>query len=458
MDFKCYCVGPIPGYGFNEDSLRMAMTMKPQLLAAQGTSSDIGPSYLGTSQLLTSPEATERDLRLMITTAVQHGIPFVVSLGGAGNDSQLQQSLEIVERVAKRLPRRLRIATVSGEIDKQYLKHKLADGVTMPSLAGSPRIAAQLTPEMVDESACIVAQAGPEVIQQALRLDVDGVVAGRTLDSGLFSASPLTLGFAPANARGFGMLLNDGGASASPQTIDGMFGTLGDDHFDLVPTNPKLRCTPESVMAAAIRERDNPAQEAGPGGILGYEKVEIEQLPDGRTVRVSGFTWTPTPYMVKLEGVKRRGFRSIVIGGIHDPVNIANYERILDGMRTRVAQLLALAPSQYELDCISYGLDGVLGRRDPFRNSAQPHEIGLVLDIVADSQAQADSIAKLARSSVLHSSYPERKSTEGNVAMPFAPTEIPVGPVFVWSIYHGLPLEDPLEPFKIDTIELGPGR
>jgi hypothetical protein len=455
MEFRCYCVGPMPGYGFNSESLRLAMELKPDCLASQGTSTDIGPWYLGTGEQLSSLTAIERDLELLITTAVQNHIPFIVSVGGAGNDKQLKDTIEIIERIAARLPRPIKLAAVSGELTKQYLKTKLHEGVEISSIAGSARIADPLTESMVEESGSIVAQVGAEVIQKALSLDVDGVVAGRSLDAGLFAALPLTLGFEPATARGFGQLLNDGGVAATPMAVDGMFGILHDDAFDLVPTNPNFKCTPASVMAAAIRERDDPSDEIQPGGTLGFQGLQMQQLPDGRSVRVSGFSWTPAPYTVKLEGVRLSGYRSVVIGGMRDPVNISNLQTILSTVKSKVSSVLGMAPNELQLDFITYGLDGVLGRLEPLRGDAKPHEIGIVADIIAETQAEATSIAKLTRSSLLHCGYPGRKSTEGNLALPFAPTEIEVGPVYVWNIWHALPLTDPLEPFKIDVITVG---
>jgi hypothetical protein len=208
-------------------------------------------------------------------------------------------------------------------------------------------------------------------------------------------------------------------------------------------------------MAAAMRERETPYVEANPGGILDFRSLANEQLPDRRSARVSGFGWEPRPYSVKLEGVAKSGFRTIIIAGFADRDNIANYEALLLSAREKAVRHLNLSPDDFAIDFISYGRDGVLGSRSPFAR-AQPPEVGLVVDIVAASQALATSIARLVRSTLLHTGYEGRRSTEGNVAFPFAPTEIEVGPVYRWSIWHALPTDDPVEPFAIRVDTYGP--
>ena len=454
-EFRCYCPGAIPGYGWSKEALDQALEWRPDAIIAQGTSSDIGPWYFGSSGRFTSSEAEEQDLELMIGAALNSEIPFVVSVGGAGTDEQLENSLRSIERIADRRAWHLKIGVATGEISKDYLRRKLRSGAEIKSLADSSRIADPLTTAVVDQAERIVAQMGPEVIQEVLSLDVDGVVVGRSLDAGLFAALPVLGGFDPAIAYGFGTLLNDGISAALPGAVDGCFGILRPDSFDLTPTALSERCTPESVLAAVMRERATLDFEPNPGGELDFRDIRLEQLDDLRTVRVSGFRWSPRPYTVKMEGVTRTGFRSIVIAGFRDPTNIENYEELLGRVRERVDEVLPFPSGSYVLDTISYGLNGVLADREPLARSRTPHEIGLVLDIVADTQEQAMEIARLARSTLLHTGYRGRKSTEGNVALPFSPAEIAVGPVYVWSIWHALPLADPLEPFQTEVRELG---
>jgi hypothetical protein len=55
----------------------------------------------------------------------------------------------------------------------------------------------------------------------------------------------------------------------------------------------------------------------------------------------------------------------------------------------------------------------------------------------------------------MHAGYDGRKTTAGNIAVPFSPVEVPVGPSYAYSIWHALPVDDPLEAFPT-TVETFP--
>jgi hypothetical protein len=54
----------------------------------------------------------------------------------------------------------------------------------------------------------------------------------------------------------------------------------------------------------------------------------------------------------------------------------------------------------------------------------------------------------------LHHGYPGRLSTGGNVAFPFTPPEVSVGPAYRFSIYHLLKTKDldALFPLEIERL------
>ena len=59
------------------------------------------------------------------------------------------------------------------------------------------------------------------------------------------------------------------------------------------------------------------------------------------------------------------------------------------------------------------------------------------------------------RSCYLHYGYPGRKSTAGNLAFPFAPSDVSFGPVYAFSVYHLMAVEDPCGLFPIEWREAG---
>jgi hypothetical protein len=55
---------------------------------------------------------------------------------------------------------------------------------------------------------------------------------------------------------------------------------------------------------------------------------------------------------------------------------------------------------------------------------------------------------------MLHTDFPGRLCREGNMALPFSPSDIPVGPVYRFSIHHVLELDHPYEIFPITYEEI----
>ena len=53
---------------------------------------------------------------------------------------------------------------------------------------------------------------------------------------------------------------------------------------------------------------------------------------------------------------------------------------------------------------------------------------------------------------LLHQGFPDRKATAGNLAFPFSPSDVHVGEVFTFSIYH-LAVVDDLAETAVSHIE-----
>ena len=221
----------------------------------------------------------------------------------------------------------------------------------------------------------------------------------------------------------FGKVMEDGALAADPGSgNDGLMGFLRQDHFEVVPVSEERRCTPASVALHAFYERPDPTREANPGGVLDVASARYEQVTE-RSVRVSGARWIEADeYRVKLEGVRKAGYRSISIGGVRDP-------RVhSQGLRSDRAGLLRRGPGvfclpgrgAYHFTIRTYGKNGVLGPSEPLAG-AQPHEICLLLEAVSRDPETADSICSFASSFLSHHGFPGRLSTAGNLAIPFSP-------------------------------------
>ena len=72
-------------------------------------------------------------------------------------------------------------------------------------------------------------------------------------------------------------------------------------------------------------------------------------------------------------------------------------------------------------------------------------ELCLILDVVADSQRLAHDIAEDLALKIAFSRYEGRTTTAGNVAYLFSPNIIDGGQAFSTTVYHEMPVDDPLE-------------
>ena len=51
--------------------------------------------------------------------------------------------------------------------------------------------------------------------------------------------------------------------------------------------------------------------------------------------------------------------------------------------------------------------------------------------------------------------WPGRKTTAGNLAFPFSPSDIYAGEAYEWSLWHLVELRDPLEVSRMEEVVVG---
>jgi hypothetical protein len=227
-----------------------------------------------------------------------------------------------------------------------------------------------------------------------------------------------------------------------------VMGWLRRDHFEIEPINPEERCTTASVAAHTLYEKTHPFRLAGPGGTLDLSQCKYEQVTE-RRVRVSGSRFEPSrPYTVKLEGARTEGWRSIFIAGARDPIFISKIDLILDRVIAATRAYFSEVPEEsYRIIPHIYGKNGVMGELEPVKTPA--HELCIIVEVAAATQALATAICGKARTSLMHSPYPGRIATAGNIASPFTPLEIPLGQACTFNVYHLMQVDDPTTLFPV---------
>ena len=75
-------------------------------------------------------------------------------------------------------------------------------------------------------------------------------------------------------------------------------------------------------------------------------------------------------------------------------------------------------------------------------------------EVIADDEATSRAVLAKARYALLHTDFDGRLCISGNLAFPFSPSDMSVGDVFDFSVWHTLELDDPLEPFPVTYQEI----
>ena len=437
-EFKILSPTAILGYGFPEESFRNGIKHKPDLIAVDAGSTDPGPYYLGSGKPFTNRVGVKRDLRIMLREGVKRNIPVIIgTAGGSGASPHLMWCKKIIEEIAHEEGLSFNLGTISADIPKEKIKDALKKR-KIQSLYGVPT----LTQNDIDESTFVVAQMGVEPIIKALKNNCDIILCGRCYDPAVFAALPIHLGYDTALALHLGKILECAAIAATPGSgADSVLGTLKEDSFILTPLSKERKFTKESVAAHTLYEKSDPYNLPGPGGSINLENCSFKELTGGRVeVRGSQFIKS-NEYMIKLEGAKKVGYRTISIAGSRDPIMIKGIESIIKKVDDQVKNLLKQDNINGKVIYHIYGKDAVMGNMEP-QKTITSHEIGIIIEAVAKTETEADTICSITRSTLLHYGYPGRISTAGNLAFLFSPSDMKAGPVFEFSMYHLMEIKD----------------
>jgi hypothetical protein len=439
----------ILGYGFPEESFAKGMELKPDVIAVDAGSTDPGPYYLGAGYSFTDRFAVKRDLEIMLEAGLKNKAPVIIgSAGGSGAKPHLLETKAIIDEIAKENKLSFKMAVIEADISLGEIEKKLAGGRVKPLHPAPVLERAELL-----KSERVVAQMGVEPFIEALKTGADVILAGRSYDPAVFAALPIYKGYDKALSVHLGKILECAAIAATPGSgSDCMFGVLGKDYFKVFPLNSQRKCTTASVAAHTLYEKTNPYILPGPGGHLDLTESAFVQ-DNENTVIVRGSRFVPTEkYYIKLEGVKKTGYRTVSVAGIRDTVAISKIDEICEGVRKRVCDNFKSSGFDYFLNFIIYGKNGVMGRLEPLKET-KSHELGIIIEAIGAAQEVAETICAFARSTMLHYGYSGRISTAGNLALPFSPSDFSAGAVYEFNVYHLMEADSPTANFPISIVE-----
>ncbi|KFY76155.1 hypothetical protein V499_04085 [Pseudogymnoascus sp. VKM F-103] len=464
----CQIVTPIGmfGYGFDESITRKALQglvtrPTPTALILDSGSTDGGPLKLAVGSMTTPRSAYQRDFRKLLALSHEFKVPVIIaSAGGDGADAHVDEFLNIIQEITEEEANSayaFKTLAIYSNVTKSKVLKSLHDGEVVGCGISVP----SLTAEDVHNASTIVAQIGPEpfIDAMAAETDFDIIISGRAYDPSPYIAfcvhqsnqklSSSLESLRPENLGGYafmGKIMECGALCGTPKSSSAMATIYRDGTFDIVPLSPEARCTPSSVAAHTLYEKCRPDILPGPGGNLELSNSVYTQLPDNRTVRVSGAHFQLSrshylPYTVKLEAAKSTGYRSIIMGGIRDPILIGQIDDFLTRIKEFVKQQHKEAAGTWEMDFHVYGARGIMGALEPGDPTYKPREIFLVGEALASSQELATGVASSARIACVHGPYPGQRGTSGNFAMGIGgKMEVEMGPCAEFCIYHLIPL------------------
>ncbi len=421
------------GYGYSEEGLNIAFSEKVDYVGVDAGSTDPGPYYLGSGKSFTDRGAVKRDLALALPKALSHKAPFIIgTAGGAGSDKHVEWLKDILFEIAKEKNLHFKLGVVYSDVTKEYVAKKLNEGKIINMSDGMP-----LIKEDVLNSERIVSQIGIAPIIKLIEEKCDVIICGRACDTAIYAAPCIYEGYKEGLAFHMAKIMECGSMCSTPvAAADVMQGYMYDDYFELTPANPIRKCTVNTVAAHTLYEQSNPYLIYEPDGVCDLTNSKFEQVSD-RTVRVSGSQFFEAEEKtLKLEGVKCSGYRTICPATIYDPITIKNFDFIKETV----------------LNFVKDNTKGTLPEDSytvTFKTSGgEESSFGIIIDVVGKTQEIADTVCALARSRMLHCDYEGRKSTAGNLAFPFSPSDIHVGPVYEFSVFHLAKVDSLLETSK----------
>lgn len=433
-----------------QGSFDNGLLASPDIIACDSGSCDIGPVPLGMDGTA-SPLAWQRhDVEMMLLGARPKGLPVIIgSAGDTGTNSRVDRFVELVQDIARehKLPR-FKLGYFYSEITTETVRARMAAGATIEGLSGRP----DLTPSELDATDRIVAVAGVHPYIELMNRGADVIIGGRSSDCAIFAAPAIRRGYPEALAYYFGKVMECASFCAEPYGgKESILGEITMEDVRVTAMLPEQRCTVASVAGHAMYERANPYYEHFLGGHIDMRDCVYEQV-DERTTRVTGPRYVAAEQLkVKLEGSGKVGERYVGLVGIRDPYTISRVDDVIGWARGMVRE--RFGADGYDLSYNVYGRDGVMGALEPLR--AHPgHELCVVVQAVAPTRDKAEEVCMMGTRQMFYARLPDVKGTAGGVA--FLLDEVmSASPAYRWTLNHVMPVDDPLEPFRLHMIDAG---
>lgn len=439
------------GLGYDRDALARGVANRPDIIAVDGGSTDSGPSYLGRGVSKYSRASTKEEWRGLMHARAAAGVPLVIGTAGTcGADAAVGWLADITREIAVEEGMVVRVATLRSGQTADRVKAALVAGRVRP-LPAAPDISESI----LDDCTNIVALAGVEQVSAAIATGADIVIAGRTTDTAIIAALPISRGD-HAGAAWHGAKVGECGALATTHPNSGVIQIDFDGTgFTVEPMLPEAAATPYTVSAHMLYENSDPFILYEPGGHLNVTSATYHALDD-RRVRVEGSKWVPGRYSVKLEGARVVGHQAVGLAVIRDRRYVRNARDwaadVTEQVSEKIRNRMGLAAGSFTVELRLIGMDATLGALENRRDL--PVEVGVLGILTCPTDSQAAEAAKILNPYLLHHPLTEDEPMP-TFAFPFSPAEMQRGALYEFCLNHVMELDDPMQAFRLDVEEMG---
>ena len=431
-------------------SFEIGLATEPDLICADSGSCDVGPGPLGADSSSSPQQWQVHDLEHMLLAARRLGVPMIVgSAGDTGSNSRVDCFVGIIKDLArKHALAKFRVGYFYSEVEKAYLRRKIAEGDTIRGLDARP----PLDLATLDATGRLVAMAGVHPYIELLDRGADVIIGGRSSDCAIFAAPAIRAGLPEGLAYFGGKVLECASFCAEPYGgKESVLGEITMEDVKVTALLPEQRCTVASVAGHAMYERPNPFYEYFLGGHIDMSECRYEQY-DERTTRITGPKYVPAAELrAKLEGAGKLGERCVGMVGVRDPYTIENIDAVIGWARRQAVE--RFGPTGWELHYTVYGRDGILGPLEP-RRASPGHELCVVVQAIAPTRELAEEVCMTGTRQMFYARLPAVKGTAGGVAFLFDEV-LPASPAYRWTVNHTVRVDDPLELFPTFLAEAG---
>ncbi len=429
-----------------KDSFLLGCKENPDFIIADAGSCDMGPRPLGADQHVSLAAWQRQDLEIMLIQSRKLGVPMIIgSASDTGTDRGVDQFVGLIADIAREHNLKpFKLSAIYSEIPVAELKRRQASGARIIGLDGREDADAGV----LDRTSRAVAVMNAEPIRAALRAGADVVIAGRSSDCAIFAAPLLEAGLSPAVSYYAGKLMECASFCAEPfMGKESILGRIEGEDVYVTAMHPGQRCTPASIASHSMYERTNPYREYVAGGYVDMSHCVYTQT-DPKTTLANGATFVADDVCkVKIEGAGLVGQRRLAVVGIRDPNTIRLIDKAIDWAKGKLTERFGPIGGDYDVFYHRYGRDAVMEELDP-APELQPHELGIVVEVVAKEGGRAHEICALAARNLFYARLPEVKGTAGTAAL--MSDEILIGePGYEWTLNHVIEVKSPMELFRL---------